>query len=145
MDGWRHGNGSEPGTRWRREPLSPAVWATLVALMLVPLLAKTVTADMAWSIFDFAFFGTLLFGAGVTYELAARRTGNAAYLAGVGVAVAAAFVLVLVTGAVGIIGSEDDDANLMYGGVLAIGIIGSLIARFDPDGMARALMATGLA
>jgi len=34
---------------------------------------------------------------------------------------------------------------LMYIGVLAVGIIGALIARFQPHGMARALFATALA
>jgi hypothetical protein len=53
----------------------------------------------------------------------------------------AAFILVWVNGAVGIIGSEDNDANLMYGGVLAVGTIGAIIARFRPRGMARALFA----
>ena len=48
-------------------------------------------------------------------------------------------------GAVGVIGTESDDANLMYGGVLAVGVIGAVIARFRPDGMARALFATALA
>jgi len=52
---------------------------------------------------------------------------------------------VWVTGAVGIIGSEDDAANLLYGGVLAVGLIGAVIARFQPDGMARALIATAIA
>jgi hypothetical protein len=33
----------------------------------------------------------------------------------------------------------------MYFGVLAVGIIGTLIARFRPRGMARALFATALA
>jgi hypothetical protein len=33
----------------------------------------------------------------------------------------------------------------MYGGVLAVGIIGAVIARFQPHGMARALVATALA
>ena len=33
----------------------------------------------------------------------------------------------------------------MYGGVLAVGIVGAIIARFQPDGMARALVATALA
>jgi hypothetical protein len=47
--------------------------------------------------------------------------------------------------AVGIIGNEDNPANLMYGGVLAVGIIGAVIARFQPHGMARALVATALA
>ena len=47
--------------------------------------------------------------------------------------------------AVGIIGTEDNPANLMYGGVLAVGIVGAIIARFQPHGMARALVATALA
>ncbi|MDQ5828638.1 MAG: hypothetical protein M3324_01925, partial [Actinomycetota bacterium] len=47
--------------------------------------------------------------------------------------------------AVGVIGTEDDLANLMYVGVLAVGIIGAIIARFRPPGMARALFATALA
>ena len=72
-------------------------------------------------------------------------TGNIAYRAAVGVAVAAAFILVWMNLAVGIIGTEDNPANLMYGGVLAVGIIGAVIARFQPDGMARALVATALA
>jgi hypothetical protein len=33
----------------------------------------------------------------------------------------------------------------MYFGVLAVGIIGALIARFQPPGMARALLAMALA
>lgn len=41
-------------------------------------------------------------------------------------------------GAVGIVGSEDNPANLMYGGVLAVGIVGAVIARFRAEGMARA-------
>ena len=44
------------------------------------------------------------------------------------------------------IGIEDDDpANLLYVGVLAIGFIGAIIARLQPRGLARALFATALA
>ena len=63
----------------------------------------------------------------------------------VGVAVATAVILLWVNGAVGVIGSENNDANLMYFGVLAVGIIGAVIARFQPRGMALALFATALA
>jgi len=63
---------------------------------------------------DFAVFGALLLGVGVTFELAARKTGNIVYRSAVGVALAAAFILVWVNGSVGVIGSEDNDANLMY-------------------------------
>ena len=109
-------------------------------ILLIPLLAAP-----AWTLFDFVFAGVLIFGTGLTYKLAARRAGDIAYRAAVGVALAAAFILVWLTGAVGIIGSEDNDANLMYFGVLAVGIIGAIVARFRPHGMARALFATALA
>lgn len=48
-------------------------------------------------------------------------------------------------GAVGVIGAADNDANLLYGGVLAVGLVGALIARFRPHGMAWALLATAVA
>jgi hypothetical protein len=104
-----------------------------------------VTDEVAWDAADFAFAGALIVGTGMTYEVAAKMTGNTAYRAAVAVALAAAFLLVWVNGAVGIIGTEDNPANLMYGGVLAAGLIGAGIARFRPDGMARALVATALA
>lgn len=72
-------------------------------------------------------------------------TGNAAYRSAIGVALAAAFILVWLSLGVGIIGADGDPANLMYFGVLAVGIIGAAIARFRPRGMARALLATALA
>jgi hypothetical protein len=134
-------NGSERrGSRWRI-----AVWGTAALILLLPLLAMQFTEEVAWDLADFAIFGAMLVGACGTYELAARVTGNNAYRAAVGVALAAAFILVWMNLAVGIIGNEDNPANLMYGGVLAVGIIGAIIARFQPHGMARALVATALA
>ena len=59
--------------------------------------------------------------------------------------IAAAAALYGVNVAVGIIGSEDNKANLMYGGVLVVGAIGAIVARFKPEGMARVLFATALA
>ena len=73
------------------------------------------------------------------------RINSTVYRSAIGVALAAAFILVWLTGAVGIIGSEDNDANVMYFGVLAVGIVGAIIARLRPPGMARALFATALA
>jgi hypothetical protein len=68
-----------------------------------------------------------------------------AYRFAAGVALAAAFILVWLSLGVGIIGADGDPANMMYFGVLAVGIIGAIIARFRPPGMARALLATALA
>lgn len=114
-------------------------------ILLVPWLAMLFTGEVVWTLFDFVFAGVLVFGTGLTYVLVARKAGNIAYKAAVGVALAAAFILVWATGAVGVIGAEDNPANLMYIGVLAVGIIGTIIARFRPHGMALALFATALA
>jgi hypothetical protein len=114
-------------------------------MLLLPLLAMQVTDEVDWGVADFALFGAMLAGVGGTFELAARMTGNHTYRAAAGVALAAAFILVWMNLAVGIIGSEENPANWMYGGVLAVGIIGAVIARFQPHGMARALAATALA
>ena len=63
------------------------------------------------------------------------------YRSAVGVALAAALILVTV----GVLGPDDEHpADLMYIGVLAVGIIGAIIARFQPHGIARALFATAL-
>ena len=140
MAGNAENGGGRRGTRWRM-----AAWGTAALMLLLPLVAMQVTDEVDWDVTDFAVFGAMLVAAGGTYELAARMTGNTAYRAAVGVAIAAAFILVWMNLAVGIIGAEDNPANLMYGGVLAVGIIGAIIARFQPDGMARTLVATALA
>jgi len=115
------------GNRWRI-----AGWSAAALLLLLPLVAMQFTEGVVWDVADFAVAGALLVGAGVTLELAARRTGNGAYRAAVGVALGAAVILVWVNGAVGVIGTESNDANLMYGGVLAVGVIGALIALPTP-------------
>jgi hypothetical protein len=114
-------------------------------LLLLPLVAMRFTDEVAWSVTDFAVFGVMLLCAFGTYHLAATATGNVAYRAAVGVAVATVFLLLWINLAVGIIGSEDNPANLMYGGVLGVGILGAFIARLRPRGMARVLTATALA
>jgi len=106
-------------------------------ILLIPLLAAP-----AWTLADFVFAGALIFGTGLTYVLVARKAGNIAYRAAVGVALAAAFLLVWGNAAVGI---TDSDADLMFLWVPAVGIIGAIIARFQPRGMARAMFATALA
>lgn len=101
--------------------------------------------EVNWDLFDFVFMGALLFGTGLTYELVARKGGTIAYRAAVGIACATGLLLVWINAAVGLIGSEDNPANLMYFGVLAVGFIGVFVARFGARGMSRALVATAVA
>jgi hypothetical protein len=128
------------GHPWRAVP-----WAVAATMFLLPLVAMRLTDEVAWDGADFAVFGAMLLGACGAWELAARSTGSVAYRAAMGVAVATAFFLVWLNLAVGLVGSEDDPANLMFGGVLALGVLGAVAARFRPRGMARAMVATAFA
>lgn len=120
-------------------------WSAAVVILLIPLFLMQVTDQVVWDVTDFAVLGALLVVVGLTFELAVKKTINAAYRAATGVALAAAFILIGVNGAVGVIGTAHDDGNLMFGGVLALGIIGSIITRFKPRGMARVMFVTALA
>jgi hypothetical protein len=136
---------AERGGGLRRHRWRIAAWTGAALTLLLPLVAMQFTDEVNWSETDFIVAGALIGGTGLTFELAARATANHAYRAAVGLALAAAFLLIWLNLAVGIIGTEDNPLNLMFGGVLAVGIIGAIVARFQPGGMARALFATALA
>jgi hypothetical protein len=114
-------------------------------ILLLPAVAMRFTAEVDWTALDFLFAAVLLGGAGIALELAARRTGNFGYRAAVGVAVAASFLLLWANGAVGFIGNEKDNANLMIDLIPAVALIAAGIARFRAAGMARAMAAAALA
>ena len=118
---------------------------TAALLLMVPLLAMQVTDEVDWGVADFVLAGVFLVAGGLLVSRAARKVGTNAYRAAVGVALAAAFLLVWLVGGVGVIGEDGDRADLMYAGVLAVEVVGALAARFRPEGMARALLATALA
>ena len=66
------------------------------------------------------------------------------YRLAVGLAVGAALILIWLSLGVGIIGRDGDPANRIYFGVVAVGILGAVVARFRPEGMARALYTMAL-
>ncbi|MDF7809839.1 hypothetical protein [Hymenobacter sp. YC55] len=113
-------------------------------LLLIPLVAMQFNTGFDWSVSDFVIAGILLFGTGLAYLLIASKTRNGAYKLAVGVAVGAALLLVWGNLAVGFIGNEENPANLLYGGVLAVGAIGAIVAQLRPLGMARAMFAAAL-
>ena len=138
MAGNTENDGGRRGS-WRK-----AVWGTAAFLWLLPLVAMQFTAEVNWA--ETVAYGVMLLAAAGTYELAlALRTRNSAYQIAAGVALAAAFLLGWVNGAVGIIGNEGQPANLMYSGVIAIGLLGALVARFRPRGLSRVLVVVALA
>lgn len=114
-------------------------------ILLIPAAAMLFKVDgWAWSASDFVIFWVLIAGVLLTYKLVTRAAGSI-YRAAAGIALAAAFMLIWVNGAVGLIGSEDNPANAMYAGVLVIGAVGAAIARLEPVRMGWALFATALA
>lgn len=58
---------------------------------------------------------------------------------------AAALMLIWFSLGIGIIGADGDPANRMYFGVIALGLIGAFVARFQPHGMSRVLIVMAVA
>jgi hypothetical protein len=128
----------------RSNPLRVLVWGAAGFLMLLPLIAMQFTSEVDWDVGDFVIFGVMLLVVCGLYEFATRLNANRAYRLAVGIALLASFLLVWMIGAVGILGVDGDTADLMYVGVFAVGIIGAIIARLQPRGMARTLLAMAL-
>jgi hypothetical protein len=126
-------------------PLRVVVWGIAVFVLLLPLVAMQFTSEVNWDFVDFTVFGTMLLVVCGSYELATRLTGNKAYRFAVGIALLGAFFLTWINLAVGIIGNEENPVNLVFFAIPMVGAIGALVARFQPRGMARALVLTAIA
>lgn len=120
--------------RWRR-----FMWLTAGALLLLPAVAMIFTNEVAWGPGDFVLLAVLLGAVCGAIDLASRNSASRAYLAGVGVAVIGMFLMIFANLAVGIVGNEDNPLNLAFWLIPAIGIAGSVFARFEARGMAHAL------
>lgn len=88
--------------------------------------------------------GLVLVGA-IVYVATNRHT--AAYRWAVGLALAATFILFWMIGAVALLGPElgRNTADLIYFAVPTVAIIGAIGARFQPHGMALAMLAAAVA
>jgi hypothetical protein len=122
---------------WWRAPM----WLGALGLLLLPLLAMQFSDEVQWSGADFAFAAALLAAACGAVEWGARRSAGACYRAAVALAALAGLVLLWINLAVGIVGSEQHPANLMFHGVVALAVVGSLLARGRPRGMAITMAA----
>ena len=115
-------------------------WGALALLLSLPLILR-----FPWTLSDFVFAGIILGGAGVIVEIIVRASSSLAYrLAGL-LALLASVGLVWVNGAVGFLGDEDNLANLIFLGVIAIAVVGSVIVRFKAAGLGRVLFTTAAA
>lgn len=114
-------------------------------LLLIPLIAMQFSDEVVWTLSDFIIAGTFLFGTGLTYKLITRKSGNVMYRIAIGFALFTGLFLLWVNGAVGIIGSESNPINLLYFGVIAVGLIGAILARFQANGLVYTMFAMAIA
>jgi hypothetical protein len=128
------------GNRWRL-----AIWGGAAALLALPAIAMRFTSEVVWGPEDFIVMGMLLAMACCGYELATRLSGNKAYRAGAAIAILTSFLTVWVNLAVGMVGNEGNPANLLFGGVILVAVVGAILARFRPRGVARAMQAAAVA
>lgn len=119
--------------------------AGTIALLLIPFTGMQFSNEVDWSARDFILAGTLLFGTGFSFLLITRNSDNILYKAASGMAALSGLFLVWSNLAVGLIGSEDETINLVYFGVIAIGLIGAFLARFKAQGMALTLFGMAIA
>jgi hypothetical protein len=129
----------------RRIPWRLVGWGIAALLLLLPLVAMRFTTEVNWDGEDFIFAGVLIGTVGLIYELTVRKTRNWTYRAGVAAALAATFLIVWANGAVGMIGSERNPYNFLFGGVILIALVGAIAGRFRPAAMALAMIAAAIA
>ena len=122
--------------RWRM-----AGWGLAGLLLLLPLVAMQFGDEVNWTGSDFVFAATMFAVVGGAFELVVRHSDSPAYRAGGAAALLGAFLLVWINGAVGIIASENNDANLWFAAVILVAIAGAILARFRPAGLSKAMVA----
>lgn len=126
---------------WRGSVWRKAMWGGAAAFLAWPLIAMQLDVPgVHWTLGDFIVMGALLGLAGGGVELGMRMSSHPAYRAGAAVAIGGGFLTVWINLAVGVIGSEDSTANLMYAGVLLAGAVGAVLARFRARGLVRTLL-----
>jgi hypothetical protein len=133
----------EKRQKFSRSILSVALGTALI--LSVPLVAQQFTDEVNWSVADFLVMGVLIFSAGLSYVLITRYVTNIVHKAAIVMALGSTFLMIWANLAVGLIGSGPNPGNLMYLGVIAVGLIGTFFSRFTPAGMERTLYAMALA
>src|SRR5690606_39764334 len=113
-------------------------WAVPTVLLATPagMMLQQVEGWL-WGPFDFVFAAVLLFGSTGLVDLAIRRGGSVAYRLGAALAVLAALLLIWINAAVGVIGNEDNPANLLFRRESLDAPPGCVLARLEGRGMAR--------
>ncbi|QYJ00815.1 hypothetical protein KUV46_00090 [Thalassovita mediterranea] len=99
---------------------------------------------MNWTLFDFVLAGFLLAALALAVFLLLRLKRSRAYRGGLFLLIATSVLLVLVNGAVGIIGGSENDANMLYVAALGAAWLGGAVMRFRSNWLSRFLSVLAL-
>ena len=133
-------NGERRGSVWRI-----AAWGLAGLILLLPLVAMQFTDEVEWTASDFILMGVLIGTVGLSFEFLIRQSSRPTYRIGAAIAHLAFFLTIWVNLAVGMIGSEGNLYNLLFGGVLVLALSGAVVAAFKPVGLARAMVIAAIA
>lgn len=115
-------------------------------ILLIPLGAMVFKVEgWAWGPATFLLAWILMAGVGLAYKLVTRKAVSASYRVATALGLGTGFLIMWINGAVGIIGSEDNPMNLLFGVVLLLGVIGAVLARLEAAGMARTMAVVAFA
>lgn len=115
-------------------------WGAAVGLLLLPLVAMQVTREVQWTASDFVVMGVLMGVIGLLIESAVRVSRDIAYRGGAIVTLLGFFLLIWVNGAVGMIGSENNPANLAYALIPTFVVAGAFASHLSARGMWRTMV-----
>jgi hypothetical protein len=120
-------------------------WGAAAVLLALPAVAMRYTGEVNWTAGDFVFAAVLLGSAGIAFEVTMRMSRSWTYRFAAGFAVAAAFMIVLANGAVGMIADGANIYNLLFLAVVGMALVGSIAARFRAAPMGLVMAAAGIA
>ena len=110
-----------------------------LAALMVPLVASRFVDGWHWNAGSFVFVYIVFFAVGMTYALIARKMGVWSYKVGVGVAMFSGLAFGWSTMVQ--VADSGHPENLAYHSVLVVGIVGALLSRLRPRGLAYTLFA----
>lgn len=127
------------------------LWGGAVALLMLPAIAMQFSAEVKWNALDFLVAGVMLATVCGLVDLALRRSGGMdrghrlSYRAGAALAALTGFLETWANLAVGFLGEPGNPANFLFFGIVGIALVGALLARLRPHGLAVAMTVAALA
>lgn len=110
-------------------------------LLLIPAIGNQTIEGWNWSLFDFVWAGAMIAGVQFAYHAFAKKINHHTYKMAAALGLGATFILLWINAAVGIVGDDDGINMIFFLSIVITFIVGSLISKGSPRGMAKTLYA----